>query len=117
MWLPSVRETAAQLLQRALDFLAAVLARPEQHVFIVSHGVFIETLQRCLLQVTCQLDVLDHMKSACKFTGGTMLSGTSASLQLKCVEWYFYADECLCWHLRHLQFACLAYRLQAQRVS
>jgi broad specificity phosphatase PhoE len=111
MWLPSVRETAAQLLQRALDFLAAVLARPEQHIFIVSHGVFIETLQRCLLQVTCQLDVLDHMNSACNFTGGMMLSDTIVSLQLKYVE--LYANKCLCWHLRHLQFACLEYRLQA----
>jgi Histidine phosphatase superfamily (branch 1) len=52
MWLPAVRETGAQLLQRALEFLGAVLSRPEQHIFIVSHGVFIETLQRCLLKVS-----------------------------------------------------------------
>ncbi|CAM9791851.1 unnamed protein product [Phaeothamnion confervicola] len=44
LWRPEARESMEHLGRRAADFLAAVLRRPERHVVVVAHGVFIETL-------------------------------------------------------------------------
>lgn len=42
MWSPHHREEMSQLNNRVSRFLESVLERGEEHVFVVSHGVFME---------------------------------------------------------------------------
>ena len=44
LWRPDVRETMDDLAARCAAFLALLKERPEKHIAVVSHGVFLEVL-------------------------------------------------------------------------
>jgi Histidine phosphatase superfamily (branch 1) len=50
LWKPDQRETLEMVHERILDFMAWLVQQPQNHVVVVTHGVFME----CCLEYLCQ---------------------------------------------------------------